>query len=207
MSSGIENSCKGIKLLQKLYTWTFSLAKHPKAIRWLAFISFIESSVFPIPPDVILLPMVLANRTKAFFYAGVCTISSVLGGFLGYSIGYFLWEKIGSQIFEFYGYMDEFNTFQGNFLEYGVWLVFIFGLTFFPFKVITIASGVTMLDPIAFGLISLLSRSLRFFIEATLLWKFEEPIQKFIERRLTLVTTIFILLGILGFIGIKYIGA
>ncbi|MGY8986455.1 MAG: YqaA family protein [Sphingomonadales bacterium] len=194
-------------MLQKLYKWTFSLAEHPKAVRWLAFVSFIESSIFPIPPDVILLPMVLSNKSKAFFYAGICTLFSVLGGFLGYVIGYFLWEGIGSQIFEFYGYMDEFKTFQNSFSEYGAWLVFIFGLTFFPFKVITIASGALMLDPFVFGVASLLSRTPRFFIEAALLWKFGKPIKRFIEKQLTLVTTIFVILGILGFVGLKYIGA
>ncbi len=193
-------------MLKRLYNWTLSLAQHPKAPHWLGFISFIESSIFPIPPDVILLPMVLAKRTKAFYYALICTVFSVLGGLLGYAIGYFLWDTIGSQIFEFYGYMDEFTTFQNSFLEYGAWLVFIFGLTFFPFKVITIASGVVMLDPITFGIAAILSRASRFFIEAALLWKFGEPIQKFIEKRLTLLTTLFVLLGILGFVGIKYIG-
>ncbi len=192
-------------MIRRLYDWTMGLAHHPYAAYWLAFISFIESSVFPIPPDVILVPMAVARREKAFYFAGICTVFSILGAVLGYAIGYFLWETIGQPIFEFYGYMDEFQKFQEGFNEWGGWLVFVFGITFFPFKVITIASGVTGLDFTTFLFAGVAARTPRFFIEAALLWKFGAQIQSFIEKRLTLITTMVVILGISGFVLIKYI--
>jgi len=192
-------------MLTRLYNWTMGLSAHPFAERWLAFIAFVESSFFPIPPDVMLVPMALADRVKAFRYAAICTIGSVIGAFFGYLIGYFLWETIGQQIIEFYGYADQFETFKLGFVEWGSWLVFVFGLTFFPFKVITIASGVMALDPITFGLASIASRTPRFFIEAALIWRFGDPIRRFIEKRLTMVVSITVLLTVGGFIAIKFL--
>jgi membrane protein YqaA with SNARE-associated domain len=183
-----------------------ALAAKPQAERWLAFISFIESSVFPIPPDAMLIPMALAKREKALRFAAICTVASVLGALAGYAIGYFLWESFGQPLFEFYGYMDKFNLFQAEFVKYGAWLVFVFGITFFPFKVITITSGVVALDPLVFLVASLLSRTPRFFIEAWLLMRFGAPIQAFIEKRLAMLMTIAILLGIAGFYGLTLIG-
>ncbi|MCK5041588.1 MAG: DedA family protein [Sphingomonadales bacterium] len=193
-------------MLKRLYNWTLELANRPYAERWLGFIAFIESSVFPIPPDVMLLPMALAKREKAIRFAIICTIGSVLGAMLGYAIGYFAWELVGKEIISFYGYMDEFARFQENFIEWGAWLVFLFGLTFFPFKVITIASGVVAMDPLAFLIASLASRTPRFLIEGFLILHFGEAIQNFIEKRLTLVTSVTVFLLFFGFIAIKYIG-
>ncbi len=193
-------------MIKRLYDWVMSLSRHRFAERWLAFISFIESSFFPIPPDVMLLPMVLADRSKAFRYALICTIASIAGAFLGYAIGYFLWETVAQPIFEFYGYMDKFDAFKAYFIENGAIAVFIFGITFFPFKVITIAAGVTMLDPLVFLLSCIASRTPRFFIEAALLWRFGAPIQEFIEKRLVLITSITIFLVLFGFYALKFIG-
>lgn len=190
-------------MLRALYDWTLKKARHPYAERWLAFISFIESSVFPIPPDVMLLPMVLADNKKAFRYAAICTIASVAGALLGYAIGHFLWDALGAPLIAFYGYESQFASFQDRFRDYGAWLVFIFGITFFPFKVITIASGMVALDPVIFVLSAIAARTPRFFIEAALLWKFGEPIRAFIEKRLTLLTSLFVFLLIAGFAAIK----
>ena len=193
-------------MLKSLYDWAMKLAGHRFATRWLALISFIESSVFPIPPDVLLVPMALAERNRSFNFAGICTVASVLGGFLGYAIGYFLWDTLGAPLFEFYGYMDEFDTFKNAFNEQGAWLVLVFGVTFFPYKVITIASGVTMLDPLIFGLASVVARFIRFFVEAALIWRFGEAIREFIEKRLVLVVSGVVFLVVAGFIGIGYFG-
>lgn len=191
-------------MLKTLYDWTMKLAGHRFATRWLAFISFIESSVFPIPPDLLLVPMAMAERNKAFYFAGICTVASVLGGFLGYGIGYFLWDAFGAPLFQFYGYMEEFAKFQEGFNKWGVWLVLVFGITPFPYKVITIASGVTMLDPIIFGVSSMIARFIRFYVEAGLIWKFGEPIREFVEERLALVMSIALFAIIAGYIGIGF---
>ncbi|MCG8506803.1 MAG: DedA family protein [Sphingomonadales bacterium] len=192
-------------MLRRLYDWTLRLARHPAAERWLAFISFIESSVFPVPPDVMLGPMALAKPKRAFRYALICTVASVLGGLAGYAIGFFLWETVGQSVIAFYGYEDKFAEFADAFNEQGALLVFIFGLTFFPFKVITIASGVTMLDPVVFTFAAIASRAPRFFIEAALLWKFGPPIQQFVEKRLALITSLVVFLGVAGFVLLKYL--
>lgn len=190
-------------MLRGLYSWTMEKARHRHAGRWLGFISFIESSVFPIPPDVMLLPMILAEQNKAFHYAAICTLASVMGALLGYAIGYFFWDIVGAPLIAFYGYEAQFTAFQDSFRDYGAWLVFLFGITFFPFKVITIASGMVALDPVIFVISALAARTPRFFIEAALLWKFGEPIRLFVEKRLTLLTSVFIILLIAGFAAIK----
>jgi len=186
-------------LLRRLYDWTMLQAAKPHALAILAAISFIESSVFPIPPDVLLIPMILAQRQRAFWIAGVCTLASVAGGFFGYFIGYGLYETVGVPILNFYGYLDKFTDFQGMYNEYGAWIVFFAGLTPFPYKVITIASGVTQLDLGVFGIASVLSRGLRFFLVATLLWYFGPWIRTFIDRYFGWLTLAFFALLFGGF--------
>jgi membrane protein YqaA with SNARE-associated domain len=192
-------------LLQRTYDWVMSLSAKPNAVWALAAIAFIESSVFPIPPDVLLIPMVLAARTRWLKIALICTIASVLGGMLGYALGFYLYEGIGKPLLEFYGYADKFTQFQGRYNEWGAWIVFMAGVTPFPYKVITIASGVTHLDVTTFTVASILARGLRFFIVAALLWWIGDPIRAFIEKRLGLVFTVFVVLLIGGFVAIKYI--
>ena len=192
-------------MLRGLYDWTMDLASRRNAVWALAAVAFIESSVFPIPPDVLLIPMVLAARDRAWRYAAICTIASVLGGMLGYAIGAGLYEGVGKPILEFYGYAAKFSDFTARYNEYGGWIVFIAGVTPFPYKVITIASGVTDLDLATFSVASVLSRGLRFFLVAALLFWVGPPIRDFIERRLGLVFTVFCVLLIGGFVLLKFL--
>ena len=192
-------------MLRGLYDWTMDLASRRNAVWALAAVAFIESSVFPIPPDVLLIPMVLAARDRAWRYAAICTIASVLGGMLGYAIGAGLYEGVGKPILEFYGYAAKFSDFTARYNEYGGWIVFIAGVTPFPYKVITIASGVTDLDLATFSVASVLSRGLRFFLVAALLFWVGPPIRDFIERRLGLVLTVFCVLLIGGFVLLKFL--
>jgi membrane protein YqaA with SNARE-associated domain len=175
-------------LLRSLYDWTLGLAAHRHALWALAAISFIESSIFPIPPDILLIPMILAAREKAWRIAAVCTIASVLGGGAGYAIGFFLFETVGQWLLDIYGYAAEFAEVQTRFNEDGFWWVLMAGLTPFPYKVITIASGVTRLDLGLFMATSVVARGARFFLLAVLLWYFGPPIRSFIERWLGLLT-------------------
>ncbi|MBM3528515.1 MAG: DedA family protein [Alphaproteobacteria bacterium] len=192
-------------MLRALYDWTMRLAAHPRASWALGTVSFVESSFFPIPPDALLIPMVLADRRRAWFYATVCTITSVLGGMAGYLIGWLLFDAIGKPLLEIYGYGREFAQFAGRYNEWGAWIVFFAGVTPFPYKVITIASGVTQLDLIVFTVASVLARGLRFFLVAGLLYAYGPPIRAFIERRLGLVATVSTLLLFGGFAAVKFL--
>ena len=190
-------------MLRPLYDWTMRQAERKNAVWMLAAISFIESSVFPIPPDILLIPMVLANRSKAFVFAGICTLASVLGGWLGYAIGFFLFESIGRQIFTAYHVMDTYLRLQDAFHDWGVWIIIVKGMTPIPFKLLTIASGAFHFSLLWFTIAAVISRSVRFFLVAALLWKYGESVRIFIERRLTLVTTAFVVLAIAGALAVK----
>jgi membrane protein YqaA with SNARE-associated domain len=181
------------------------LAAHRRAMPALFAVSFAESSVFPIPPDVMIVPMVLADRTKALRIAFICTLASVLGGIAGYAIGALLFETVGRPLVELYGYAEAFKEFTGRYKEWGAWIVAGAALTPFPFKVITIASGAAGLDLPVFITAATLARGLRFYLEAILLWKFGPPIRDFIEGNLKFVTTAFFVLLIGGFVAIKYL--
>jgi len=192
-------------VLRRTYDWTMGLAAHRYATSALVAVAFIESSVFPIPPDVLLIPMILAARERAWTMAALATLASVLGGMLGYGIGYFFYEAIARPLIEFYGYGAKFGDFQLRYQDWGAWIVFIAGVTPFPYKVITITSGVVQLDLLVFTLASVLARGLRFFVLAGLLWYFGPPIRDFIERRLGLVFTLFCILLVGGFIVARYL--
>ncbi len=191
-------------MLRRLYDWTMGLAAHRHATAWLAAIAFLESSVFPIPPDILIIPMVLAAPTRAWRVVAVATAASVLGGLAGYAIGIFLFETIGRAILDFYGYFDKFARFQDWYREWGGWIVFAGGFSPIPYKVITIASGTVQLDLWTFITVSIVSRGGRFLIVAALLWKFGVPIRAFIERWLGLLTLLFVVFLVLGFVVIKY---
>lgn len=192
-------------MIRKLYDWTMGLAGHRHAPSALFGVSFVESSFFPVPPDLMLIPMVLSDRAKAWIYATICTIGSVLGGIAGYLIGLYLFDVVGQPLFEFYGYAEKFQKFAGQYNDYGAWIVFIAGVTPFPYKVITIASGATALNFGVFVIASILARALRFFIVAGLLYWFGPPIKAFIEERLGLVFTVFVVLLVGGFVVLKYL--
>lgn len=192
-------------MIRKLYSWTIQQAQRKHAIWILAFVSFIESSIFPIPPDVLLIPMIIARPNRAFFMAAVCTVASVAGGIGGYMIGYYGFDVIGKPILEFYGYSAKFSDFQSTYNEWGAWAVLIAGITPFPFKVITVLSGATSLNIFVFATASIVARALRFFLIAGLLWYFGERIRNFIEKHLGIVTIVAMVVTIGGFFLVKYV--
>lgn len=192
-------------MLKRLYKWTMNLANHPNALWVLAAISFIEASVFPIPPDVLMIPMILARPSRAWLIAGVALVGSVLGGLLGYTIGALFYDEIGRPILETMGKADSMAEFNTRFNAFGFWPVLIAGLTPFPFKVITIMSGWTGLPLGVFIVTSIIARGIRFFAVAALLWKFGHPIREFIEKRLGLMFAVFLVILLGGFYLVKYL--
>jgi membrane protein YqaA with SNARE-associated domain len=192
-------------LIRALYDWTMRLAARPRATYALGAVSFAESSFFPIPPDALLLPMVLARPKKAWWLAFVCTAASVAGAVAGYFIGALLFESVARPILALYGYGDKFAEFAAMYNEWGAWIVLIGGLTPFPFKVVTIASGATGFNLLVFVLSAVVARGLRFFLVAGLLRWVGPPIRDFIERRLGLVFTLGVVLLIGGFAAIRFI--
>jgi len=193
------------EMIQRLYDWTLSLAQHRHALWALAFVAFIESSVFPIPPDILMIPMIIARPNRAFLIAFVALVASVLGGLLGYAIGAFAFETLGEPILAAMGKAEAMAEFSERFNDLGFWAVLTAGVTPFPYKVITIMSGWTGMPLGTFIATSILARGLRFFIVAALLWKFGAPVRAFIERRLGLMFSLFILLLVGAFVLVRYI--
>lgn len=178
-------------MLHRLYMRTLALAASPRAPWWLALIAFAESSFFPVPPDALLIPMVLARPDRAWRFAAVCTVASVVGGALGYAIGYFVFDQIMALplAHTLFG-PDPLGSFQSWYARWGLAVILIKGLTPIPYKIVTIASGAAQFDFLVFMLASLVTRGARFFLVATLLRAFGAPVRDFIERRLTLVTSV-----------------
>ena len=181
------------------------LSGHPKAVWFLALISFAESSFFPVPPDVMLVPMTLARRQRAWYYALVCTIASVAGGIAGYTIGNLLFDSLGQAIINFYGIGDQFDSFRSSYNEHGLAIVFLAGLTPLPYKIFTIASGVVQLSLPLFIVSSVVSRGARFFIVCGLVYWFGPPVRNFIERYLGWVTLAAAIVLIGGFYVLRYL--
>lgn len=192
-------------MLRRLYNWTISLAESPRATVALGVVSFAESSFFPVPPDVMLVPMSLAKPNKALFYALLCTLTSVAGGILGYAIGALLYDTLGKWIVELYGMTDKLEHFREMYRQYGAWIILIKGLTPIPFKLVTIASGLAGYDFPMFVLLSLVTRGARFYILAGILNYFGEPIRKFIEAHLGLMAAIIVAAVVGGFYVVKYL--
>ena len=192
-------------MLRRVYDWTMGLAGHRHAMAALALVAVAESSVFPIPPDVLIIPMVLAARDKAWRIAAVATAGSVVGGLLGYAIGAGLYETLGRPIIELYGQAERFASLSDSYNEWGALIVFTAGFSPIPYKVFTIASGVTGMNPAVFLLASLVSRGARFALVAALLWYFGEPVRRFIEANLPLLTLAFCLLLVGGFVVLRYL--
>jgi membrane protein YqaA with SNARE-associated domain len=195
----------GFQMIRRLYEWTLSLAQHPHALWALAVVAFVESSFFPIPPDIIMIPMIIARPNRAFMIAGVALFASVMGGLLGYAIGALAFETLGQPILAALGKADAMAEFSGRFNDLGFWAVLTAGVTPFPYKVITIMSGWTGMPLGIFIATSILARGLRFFIVAGLLWKYGAPIRDFIERRLGLMFTLALILLLGGFAAVKFL--
>ena len=191
-------------MLKRLYEWTMSLAARPRAKLWLAIVAFVESSFFLIPADVLFVPMALARPMRAYRLALIATTFSVLGGIMGYAIGYYFFETIGEWVVKTYGLQSGLAAFRSGFEEYGIWIILIKGLTPIPYKLVTIASGAAHFDLFTFVWASIVTRGARFFLVAALLWKFGEPIRAFIEERLTLLTWLFLIALIGGFVAFRY---
>ena len=191
------------RMIRRIYDEVISLSGSKYALYWLAAFSFIESSFFPIPPDIMLIPMILATPKQAWKIAGVCTLASVIGAYLGYVIGYYFFQLIAEPLLDFYGYLDKFNQFKDLYTEYGAWIVFGAGITPFPYKIITIASGVVHLNLAVFTVASVIARGLRFFVIAWLLKVYGERMRVFIEKNLGWLSVLFLILLIGGFALIK----
>src|SRR3984893_13204045 len=186
-------------LFRSLYDWTMANATGRYAWAALFAVSFAESSFFPIAPDVMLLPMVLADRKRAFLLAGWCTLASVLGGMLGYAIGALLYDSLGQWLIRAYGYGQSLETFRAAYAEWGAWIILIKGLTPIPYKLVTIASGFAGYNLFWFTVLSIITRGIRFYLVATILYFWGEPAREFIERRLGLIMSLFLVIFIAGF--------
>jgi len=191
-------------MLRKFYDSVIALSERPAAPLWLFCIAFAEASFFPIPPDALLIPLALAQPRRAWRFAAIATAGSVLGGALGYSIGFFLLAKLAQPLINFYHYHAAFVTFQEKFAQYGVWVILIKGLTPIPYKIVTIAAGAAAFNFWLFMGASVITRGGRFFLEAVLLRYFGEPAREFIDKRLGLVTGIFAVSIVAGFLILKF---
>lgn len=192
-------------MLRAGYDWMMRLAASPRADRALAVVAFLESSVFPIPPDAMIVPMVLARPERAWRIVLIATVASVLGGLAGYAIGYFLYETLGRWVIDLYGLAEKAEQYRLAYAEWGLWIILIKGLTPIPYKLVTIASGLAAFDIWVFTLASIVTRGARFLLVAALLRAFGSPIRRFIEERLTLVTTAFAAAVVLGFVALRYL--
>jgi len=204
-----------MSLIKKLYDWVLGLAQKPNGDISLGILSFSEASFFPIPPDVLLIPLCLGNRKKVYFFAFICSCFSIIGAIFGYYIGKLLWwnmpgveySYIANMFFEYVPgiTIDGFNRIQTMYDQWNFWIVFTAGFTPIPFKLITISAGTFNINFIMFFVASVISRSARFFIVASLIKVFGDPIKEFIEKYFNLLAIAFTILLIGGFIFIKYI--
>ncbi len=192
-------------MFRKLYDWMLRMAGHRHALWIMAAVAFAESSFFPIPPDVMVVPMILARRDRAWLIATVCTVASVLGGAFGYAIGYYLYDSVGHWLIQVYGMEGGIESFRHRFAEYGAWIVLLKGLTPIPFKLVTIASGFSGFNFALFMLCALITRGARFYLIGWLLRRYGAPIQAFIEERLTLVSWAFLIILVGGFAVVMYL--
>ncbi|QUS41779.1 DedA family protein [Tardiphaga alba] len=184
-------------MLRRMYDWCIDAAHKPYALWILGIVSFAESSFFPIPPDVMLIPMALARPNKAWLYAGICTITSVAGGVVGYLIGHLLYDSVGQWVIQFYGYGDKVEAFRAGYAEYGAWIILLKGLTPIPYKLVTITSGFAGYNIWMFIGLSIIARGARFYVVAILMNRYGVWIRETIEKHLGLVVTL-ALIGLIG---------
>jgi len=187
-------------MLKRIYDWCIEAAHKPYALWVMGVVAFAESSFFPVPPDVMLIPMSLARPQRAWLYALVCTAASVLGGILGYAIGALLYDSIGHWLIEFYHLSDKVEAFRAGYAEYGGWIILLKGLTPIPYKLVTITSGFANYNFWMFIALSVIARGGRFFAAAVLLNRYGEWIRVRIERHLGLWVTIGAAALVLGFV-------
>ncbi|MCS0496731.1 DedA family protein [Ancylobacter sp. MQZ15Z-1] len=192
-------------MLRRLYQWVIDLSERPSAPWALAGVSFAESSFFPVPPDVMLVPMCVARPKLAWWYALICTLASVVGGLFGYAIGALLYESVGMFLIHLYGYGDKVEAFSEAYQHYGHWIILIKGLTPIPYKVVTITSGFAHYSLFWFIVLSVITRGLRFFMVAGLLYWIGPSARTFIEERLGLVTVVFAVVLVGGIVGSLYL--
>jgi membrane protein YqaA with SNARE-associated domain len=193
-------------MLRKLYNWMIAKAASPQAVPALGAVSFIESSIFPLPPDLMLIPMCLADRKRAFYFAFICTVTSVLGGLFGYAIGYFLFESVGKFILGLFGDPDKlYATFKTFYDEHGAWIILVKGMTPIPYKIVTIFSGMVQFSLPLFILTSIPARGVRFFLVAGLIYFFGEKIRDFLEKHLEAALMGVLILIIAGFLMVKFL--
>lgn len=185
--------------------WILDHAQKPGAVWLLAGVAFAESSFFPLPPDILLIPQILARRRAAWWLATVATVSSVIGGFLGYAIGYWLFDTVGVWIVTHFGSMAGFQRAKAEFDEWGFWLIVGKGATPIPYKIVTILCGVMHYDLGKFAVASVIARGMRFYLEAALLYWFGAQAKEFIEKRLMLTMVLLLLLLVGGFLVLRYI--
>jgi membrane protein YqaA with SNARE-associated domain len=177
-------------MLRRLYDWCIAAAGKPHATWLMGFVSFVESSFFPVPPDAMLIPMALARPDKAYFFATICTVTSVAGGVLGYAIGYFLYESLGLWLMQLYGYGGKIEAFRQAYVEWGTWIILLKGVTPIPYKIVTVASGFTGYPFIPFVLLSFIARGMRFFLVAFLIHRYGAQARAIIEERLGFWVTV-----------------
>ena len=192
-------------MLRRLYDYFIAAAGKPHALWTMGAISFAESSIFPIPPDVMLIPMALAHPKRAWYYATICTLTSVAGGILGYAIGAVLYDSVGQWLISLYGYGDKVEGFRAAYAEYGAWIILLKGLTPIPYKVVTITSGFANYNLFLFIVFSIIARSMRFFLLAFLLNRYGMRAREIIEKRLGLWVTLGAIVVFGGLIGSVYL--
>jgi membrane protein YqaA with SNARE-associated domain len=192
-------------MLRRLYDWCIAAAHKPYALWVMGFVSFIESSFFPIPPDAMLIPMSIARPERAYFYAGLCTVTSVAGGMLGYAIGYFLYESLGLWLMQLYGYGSKVEAFREAYQEWGTWIILLKGVTPIPYKIVTIASGFSAYPIIPFILLSFVARGMRFYLVAFLLNRYGATAREHIEKRLGFWVTVSLAVLLIGIIAAVYL--
>lgn len=192
-------------MLRPLYNRILRLSARKDAVWWMAGVSFAESSFFPLPPDVMLVPMCLAEPKKLWRYTNICALASLIGGLFGYAVGFYLFESVGRLIIDFYNAQDSFQRFQDMFAEFGPWFLILKGVTPIPYKLLTITAGFAHLDLTVFILCSIVARFSRFYMIAILLHFYGPQVRDIIEKRLMLVTTVLLVIVIGGLLSFKFV--